>query len=59
MERFERKFLLSKDADKNLQKWLEGEVQRLRRSGDWKKLLGSKLQYGEFLVHPKFVGNFL
>ncbi|WP_374001288.1 substrate-binding periplasmic protein [Bdellovibrio bacteriovorus] len=61
VERFERKFLLSKGADKNLQKWLESEVQRLRRSGEWKKLLGSKLelQDSQFLVHPKFVGNFL
>lgn len=61
VEKFERKFLLSKDADKNLQKWLEGEVQRLRRSGEWKKLLGGKLnlQDDQFLTHPKFVGNFL
>lgn len=61
VEKFERKFLLSRDADKDLQKWLEGEIQRLRRSGEWKKLLGSKsdLQDGDFLTDAKFVGNFL
>ncbi|UXR64792.1 ABC transporter substrate-binding protein [Bdellovibrio bacteriovorus] len=56
VEKFERKFLLSRDADKHLQKWLEGEIQRLRRSGEWKKFLGAfLLQNRQLFSHPKFV----
>lgn len=39
VERFERKILISPEAQKDLQIWLEGEIQRLRRSGEWKKYL--------------------
>lgn len=57
LERFDRKILVSPQSQKDLHKWLEGEIQRLRRSGQWKKYLRAEfsLQNRDLAADPQFI----
>ncbi len=57
IERFDRKILVSPQSQKDLHKWLEGEIQRLRRSGEWKKYLRAELSLKncDLPTDPQFI----
>ncbi|MGE9744750.1 substrate-binding periplasmic protein [Bdellovibrio bacteriovorus] len=57
LERFDRKIMVSPQSQKELHKWLEGEIQRLRRSGQWKKYLRVEvsLQNHDVATDPQFI----
>ncbi|AFY00365.1 substrate-binding periplasmic protein [Bdellovibrio bacteriovorus] len=57
IERFDRKILVSPQSQKDLHKWLEGEIQRLRRSGQWKKYLRAEtpLKDVDFVAYAQLI----
>lgn len=57
LERFDRKILVSPQSQKDLHKWLEGEIQRLRRSGQWKKYFRAdvSLQYRDLAADTQLI----
>ncbi|WP_374034884.1 substrate-binding periplasmic protein [Bdellovibrio bacteriovorus] len=57
IERFDRKILVSPQSQKDLHKWLEGEIQRLRRSGEWKKYLRAEWssKSRDLATDPQFI----